>query len=124
MSKPNGAGLGRLIKATVCTYHGFCAAFRHEAAFRQELAMAALLTPLGFYLAESRMQLLLMLSSLILLLLTELLNSGLEALADSISLEHHELLGRAKDMGSAAVFLASCIVTLIYGEALLFHFVL
>jgi diacylglycerol kinase (ATP) len=124
MNKPNGEGLGRLLKATLCTYQGFCAAFRHEAAFRQELAMAALLTPLGFYLAESRMQLLLMLSSLMLLLLTELLNSGIEALADSVSLEHHELLGRAKDMGSAAVFLASCIVTLIYGEALLFRFVL
>lgn len=86
--------------------------------------MTALLTPLGFYLAESRMQLLFMLSSLILLLLTELLNSGLESLADAISLEHHELLGRAKDLGSAAVFLASCIVTLIYGEALLFRFIL
>lgn len=86
--------------------------------------MAALLLPLGFYLAESRMQLLLMISSLILLLLTEMLNSGLEALADAISLEQHELLGRAKDMGSAAVFLACCIVALIYGEALLYRFLL
>jgi diacylglycerol kinase (ATP) len=123
MNKPNGEGLTRLIRATLCTYQGFRAAFRHEAAFRQELFMAALLAPLGFFLAESRVQLLLMLSSLIVLLLTEMLNSGLEALADAISLEHHELLGRAKDMGSAAVFLASCFVTMIYGEALLYRFV-
>lgn len=118
MNKPNGTGLTRIFKAAVCTYKGFGAALRHEPAFRQELLLAALLCPLAFYIAETRSQLLLLILSLLLLLLTELVNSALEALADAISLEHNELLGRAKDMGSAAVFIAIVCVTLVYGDAL------
>ncbi|WOJ94112.1 diacylglycerol kinase [Congregibacter variabilis] len=118
MNKPNGKGPGRILKAALCTYKGFGAALRHEAAFRQELFLVTVLCPLAFYIAETGTQLLMLLLSLILLLLTELVNSALEALADAISLEHNELLGRAKDMGSAAVFLAMLFTTLVFGDAI------
>jgi diacylglycerol kinase (ATP) len=105
-NKPNGAGFSRILKAMRCSILGFKAAYKHESAFRQELCLSLLLLPVSLYIANSGMQLALLLGALILLLLVEVINSALEAVVDRIGLEHHELSGRAKDLGSAAVFLA------------------
>jgi len=84
---------------------GLRAAVRHEAAFRQELAAAMILLPSAFFLGRSAAEVLVLCGSILLVLIVELLNSAVEALADAVSLEDHPLLGRAKDLGSAAVFL-------------------
>ena len=106
LNKPNGTGLGRAIKAFRCSMLGFSAAFRHESAFRQELLLTAILLPISFFIATSGVQLALLISALIIVLLAEIINSAIEAVVDRIGLEHHELSGRAKDLGSSAVFLA------------------
>jgi diacylglycerol kinase (ATP) len=99
-------GLARIVAATRYSLRGLGAAWRHEAAFRQELVVVALLVPVAFRMARSAGELVLLLGTLVLVLITELLNSAIEALADAVSLERHPLLGRAKDLGSAAVMLA------------------
>lgn len=98
-------GLARLFKALRYSGQGAAAAFRHEAAFRQELLVIAVMTPLAFWLGRNAIEILLLLAALALVLIVELLNSALEALADAITLEQHPLIGRAKDLGSAAVLL-------------------
>ncbi len=104
--KPNGTGISRIVRAVRCSALGFRAAYAHEQAFRQELLLCALLAPLGLWLGQSGLERALLLGSLILLLIVELLNSALEAVVDRVGTEHHELSGRAKDLGSAAVSLA------------------
>lgn len=98
-------GLIRIARAFRYSMQGLGAAWRHEAAFRQELALAAVMTPLGLWLGETAMQRLLLLGALALVLVAELFNSAIEALADAIDTGHHPMLGRAKDIGSAAVLL-------------------
>lgn len=109
MSKPSPykstGGLIRIIRALGYSLQGLGAAWRHEAAFRQELALAVILTPIGLWLGSSTMERLLLVGVLALVLVVELINSAIEALADAISTDHHPLLGRAKDIGSAAVLL-------------------
>lgn len=97
---------------------GLRAAVRHEAAFRQELALGLPLIVLASWLAPGRWQWLAMVGSVILVWIVELLNSALEALADAISVEHHPLLGRAKDLGSAAVMFSLVLVVLTWAVAL------
>lgn len=99
-------GLMRIIKATGYSYAGFKATFRYEEAFRQEVLAFVVLAPLGAWLGETGIERALLVGSLFLILVVELLNSGIEAAIDRIGAERHELSGRAKDMGSAAVFLA------------------
>lgn len=107
---------GRIWKATLYSLHGLRATYHHEAAFRQELMLAALLIPLAFALALfsslTWTQCALLIASVLLILLVELLNSAIEAVVDRISGEHHAMSKRAKDSGSAAVFvtLANCAV--------------
>ena len=84
--------------------------------------LVVVLLPVAFFIATSSNHFLLMAASLALLLLTELLNSAIEAVADAVTLEDNPLIGRAKDMGSAAVFVALSFVTLVFGEALYRHF--
>jgi len=110
--KPGKTGFARVIDATKYSWQGFCAAFKHEAAFRQELAVTAIGIPLALWVANDELQFLFLSVPLLLLLLVELVNSAIESAIDRIGSEHHELSGRAKDMGSATVFLASSIVTL------------
>lgn len=98
-------GIGRLFNAMRYSYQGLCAAFRHEAAFRQELLLAIILLPAAFFLARSLAEFLLLIGTVVLLLVVELINSAIEALADTITLQQHPLIGRAKDLGSAAVML-------------------
>jgi diacylglycerol kinase (ATP) len=99
-------GVGRVFNALRYSLAGFRAALRHEAAFRQELLLGVPLLLAAPFLAPGRWQLLVMVASVVLVLIVELLNSAVEALADALSVEHHPLLGRAKDLGSAAVMLA------------------
>ncbi|WP_459615610.1 diacylglycerol kinase [Bordetella sp. 2513F-2] len=112
MSDPNHAspfkstgGLRRIFNALRYSLQGLQAAIRYEAAFRQELALAILLVPAAFFLGRSTDEVFMLIASVILVLVVELLNSAIEALADALSVERHPLLGRAKDLGSAAVML-------------------
>lgn len=112
-------GLKRLINAVVYSWLGFQSAFRHEAAFRQEVFLGIILIPLALYLGESPIERAILIFSVLLLLLVELLNSAIEAVVDRIGEEKHELAGRAKDMGSAAVFLAITSLCVVWGFVLL-----
>ena len=99
-------GLRRIVDAGRYSWAGLRAAFRHEAAFRQELALGLPMLALVPFIAPGRWQGLLMALSIVGVWIVELINSALEALADAVSPEHHTLLGRAKDLGSAAVMLS------------------
>jgi diacylglycerol kinase (ATP) len=99
-------GPRRLYNALRYSVQGVAAAIRHEAAFRQELLIAVVLTPVAFVVGGTAEQTLLLIGTLVFVLVVELLNSALEALADMVTLEHHPMIGRAKDLGSAAVLLS------------------
>jgi len=106
MAYSGNTGISRIIKATRYSWQGLRAAYRHEEAFRQETWLCALLVPLGLYLGDGGLEKALLVASVLLLPLVEILNSALEAVVDRVGEEQHELSGRAKDMGSAAVALA------------------
>lgn len=114
------SGWRRITRALGYSLSGLRAAFRHEAAFRQELLLVLVLTPCAFVVGESPMQVLALLVSLLAVLIIELLNSALETLADAVSVEHHPLLGRAKDIGSAAVLLTLLTAAAVWLTILLF----
>jgi diacylglycerol kinase (ATP) len=99
-------GLRRLMNAAGYSLHGFASAYRHEDAFRQEVLLAALLIPIALVLDVGGVGKALMIASVLLVLIVELLNSAIEAAVDRISLDRHRLSKRAKDIGSAAVFLS------------------
>jgi len=99
-------GLRRLMNAAGYSLHGFASAYRHEDAFRQEALLAALLIPIALVLDVGGVGKALMIASVLLVLIVELLNSAIEAAVDRISLDRHRLSKRAKDIGSAAVFLS------------------
>jgi len=109
--KPKHHPLEHLFHATKWSWQGFKAAWQHEQAFRIEIFASLFIIPLAFYLGESSIERVLLLGAWMLVLIVELLNSAIEATVDRISTEHHELSGRAKDLGSAAVFL--CNITFI-----------
>ncbi len=111
-------GLTRLIKAFGYSIAGFKAAWINEQAFRQEVLLCIVLIPLAFWLGDSGVERALLISCLLLVLITELFNSAIEAVADRISQEKHPLIGRAKDIGSAAVFIALCYTVLVWGLVL------
>ncbi|HZR03722.1 MAG TPA: diacylglycerol kinase [Burkholderiales bacterium] len=111
-------GLRRLRNALIYSLEGFGAAFRHEDAFRQEVLLALFLIPLAVVLPASGVGKALMIGSILLVLIVELLNSAIEATVDRISLEKHQLAKRAKDIGSAAVFLSVLNVFVIWGFVL------
>ena len=97
-------GLRRLVNAFGYSIAGTLAAFKHEDAFRQEVVLAVVLTPIALYFGETAIHQALMISSLLFIIVVELLNSSIEATVDRISVKHHKLAKRAKDIGSAAVF--------------------
>jgi len=105
-SENQQGGIDRIIKATVYSWQGLKAALRNEAAFRQELAAFVVLAPLGYWLGDSGVERAVLIGSLLLVLIAELLNSAVEAVVDRTGSERHELSGRAKDLGSAAVLIA------------------
>ena len=115
MGKPGATGLTRIVNATGYSLKGLAAALRHESAFRQELALCVVLIPAAIWLGHDAVEWSLLVGSLLLVLIVELLNSAVEAVVDRIGNERHELAGRAKDLGSAAVFVSLVNVVVIWG---------
>lgn len=113
-------GLTHLVKATGYSLHGLKHTFKYEAGFRHELGLACFLIPLACYLAHDKIELILLIGSVLLVLLTELLNSAIESVVDRIGEDYHELSGRAKDQGSAAVLIALVIMVMTWGGILFF----
>jgi diacylglycerol kinase (ATP) len=107
-------GLRRIWNAFCYSIDGFAAAFRVEDAFRQEVVLAVVLVPLALYLPATGAGKALRVASVLLVLIVELLNSGIEAVTDRVSLEDHALAKRAKDMGSAAVMLSLINVPIVW----------
>lgn len=105
----------RMWHATQWSLRGLAQAFRHESSFRLEVYLFAVLAPLAIVLGATPVERVLLVGSLVLVLVVELLNSALEAIVDKASPEYHELAGRAKDMGSAAVFVAMLNVLFCWG---------
>lgn len=118
MQKKNPQGLKRILKASRYSYQGIGAAFKNEAAFREEIILACVLIPLAVWLDVSQLERVMMIATVLLVMVVELLNSAIEAVVDRIGPEHHELAGRAKDMGSAAVFITMLLCGYVWVEAL------
>jgi len=120
MSNPHKGrtGLDRVIHATGYSMTGLTTAYRGESAFRQEFWLAVAMTPVAFWIGRSWVEVALLLGSLLLVLIVELLNSGIEAAIDRVSLEWHDLSKRAKDFASAAVFLSLVLCAGIWSAAL------
>jgi diacylglycerol kinase (ATP) len=114
MADQGVSGIKRIFNAIGYSYAGLVAAFKNEAAFRQELVLVAILIPVGYWLGEGGIEKVLLISSLLLILIVELINSAIESAIDRISSEQHELSGRAKDIASAAVFLSLLNATVIW----------
>ena len=108
MSNPHKGrtGFDRLARATGYSMAGLATAYRGESAFRQEFWLAAVLLPLAFWVGQGWLEIALLQASVLLVLIVELLNSGIEAAIDRVSFEMHDLSKRAKDLASAAVFLS------------------
>jgi diacylglycerol kinase (ATP) len=111
-------GFTRAIHAAKNSWHGLIFAYQEESAFRQELVLLVLLTPVALLLPVSVIEKALMISALLMVLAIELLNSSVEAAIDRISFEHHDLSKRAKDFGSAAVMLALLIAFIIWAAVM------
>jgi len=119
--KPGKKGLARLVDATGYSMKGLAAAFRNEAAFRQELLLTTVLFAASFALADNPIQWLALVAPLFVLLIVELLNSAIESTVDRVGEELHELSGRAKDMGSAAVLLSLLLIAASWGAVAWIH---
>jgi diacylglycerol kinase (ATP) len=115
MPKPGHRGMQRMIMATVYSARGLRFAWRHETAFRHECIVALVLVPLAFVIGESLAQAALLIGVCLVVLITELLNSALEAALDRMGDDHHPLTERAKDMSSAAVALSLVLVGVVWG---------
>lgn len=119
MANQANKGLKRVINAFGYSMKGLRATFKNEEAFRQELLLCLVLAPVALWLGKTGLERAVMVATLFLVLITELLNSGLEAITDRIGLEQHKLSGRAKDMGSAAVLLSIVNVIVVWALVLL-----
>jgi diacylglycerol kinase (ATP) len=108
-------GLDRLYHATIYSWQGFKAAYKSEEAFRQEVFLCIIMLPLGLYLGNNGIEKAILVGAILLIPIVELLNTGIEVLTDRVGTDHHELSGRAKDIGSAAVLLSLINATIIWG---------
>ncbi len=112
--KPGDTGLTRIRKATLYSMAGLRAAWQHESAFRQETALFVVMVPLALWLGETMTERAMLIATGLLILVVELLNSAVEAAVDRIGADPHNLSGRAKDLGSAAVFVSLVATGLIW----------
>lgn len=119
MKPANNHGFRRVIRATGFSFKGLKSAWVHEAAFRQELILACVMVPFALWLDVSTVEKLLMIMAVFIVLITELLNSAIEAVVDRIGDEIHPLSGQAKDIASAAVFMSLALCTLVWAFILL-----
>ena len=119
MAKPGETGITRIISATNNSLRGMRNCWKTEAAFRQEFILCVILVPLGLYLGNGGLEKAMLVSVCFLVLIVEILNSGIEAAIDRIGPEHHELSGLAKDLGSAAVLVSLVLVGITWALILL-----
>ena len=124
MAKPGYTGLTRIIKATGYSWQGLRAAWQNESAFRQEVTLCLIMLPLAFVVGQTILETALLIALLGVVLITELLNSAVEAVVDRVGDEHHDLAGRAKDMGSAAVFISLVLTAIVWSMMALKNFLL
>jgi diacylglycerol kinase (ATP) len=122
MAGQNLAGWSRIHAAFFNSLKGFKATWLHEEAFRQEALLLVAAGPLGLWLGQGGVEKALLVGSLLLVLIVELLNTGIEIVVDRISFERHELSGRAKDVGSAAVLTSLALAGMVWGLVLLPHY--
>ena len=113
--QPGLTGMRRIVSATVNSIAGLRTAWRNEAAFRQECALAAVLVPAAFWLGDTATDYVLLLGSVLLVLIVELLNTAIEATVDRVGTDHHTLSGQAKDLGSAAVLVSLLLTAVTWG---------
>jgi len=118
MAKPGNTGMRRILLATKYSAQGLRSAWKHEAAFRQEIVLLVILVPIAFWLGETVLLQALLIGVCLLVLIVELFNSAIEAAIDRHGEEQHELSGRAKDIGSAAVMISLIIVLLTWGAVI------
>jgi len=114
MAKPGETGFIRVVSAFYNSLRGFSGCWKNEAAFRQEVLCCVILVPLGLWLGNGGVEKSLLVGVCLLVLIVEILNSGIEAAIDRIGNEHHELSGLAKDLGSAAVFISLVLVGIVW----------
>jgi len=115
MAKPDNTGIRRILRATKFSAQGLAQAWQHEAAFRQEVVLVLLLAPVAAWLGQTALERAVLIGCCLIVLIVELINSAIEAAIDRHGDEHHELSGRAKDMGSAAVFVSLVLVAVVWG---------
>ncbi|MDC5849399.1 diacylglycerol kinase [Vibrio europaeus] len=113
-------GFKRIKNATQYSCKGLKAAFKHEPAFQEEVVLAALMIPAAIFIGDSQWERIRLIATVVLVLIAELFNSAIEAVVDRVGTEHHELAGRAKDMGSAAVMVTMLLTGYVWLEILLF----
>ncbi len=123
VSEEKSTGVKHLIDAVGWSLAGFCRALRDEAAFRQELFLFIILAPLAVWIGKTEIEIIFLIGSLILVLITELLNTAVEATVNRIGQERHDLSKKAKDVGSAAVMLSIINVVFVWGVILYSHLV-
>lgn len=121
MNKPGATGLKRLVNASQYSIKGLKAAFKHEEAFRQEVFLLPIILVLAVWLSETGLEFALLFGSYWLVLMAELINSGIEAVVDRIGLEKHPLSGQAKDIGSAIVMLAMVLTVMTWISVIVFR---
>lgn len=122
-NKPGRKGIARILAATRYSWSGLKQAWEHEAAFREELLLLLPLVPAAFWLGQTAAERAVLLMSCLIVLITELLNSAIEAIVDLASPAIHPLAGRAKDIGSAAVFIGLLQVLIVWGVIVWHRFV-
>jgi len=119
MANQNAKGVKRIVNAFFFSIAGFKAVWKHEEAFRQEFFLLIVAAPLALWLTANNIERVLLIGSIISVLLVELLNSAVEAAIDRIGFEHHELSGRAKDIGSSAVMLSLALAAMTWAMILI-----
>lgn len=123
MAGKENTGVRRIVLAAGYSLQGLKTAWLKEAAFRQELLLVIILLPLGMWLGSNSIERALLVSTCMIVLITELLNSAVEAVVDRISQEHHSLSGAAKDLGSAAVFVSLIMTVTVWSIVLYDRFI-
>lgn len=113
--KPGKTGFRRIINAAFYSWAGMRFAWRNEAAFRQEVTLAVILIPAAFWVGADAVQRALLIGTCLIVLIVELLNSGIEAVVDRVGDEYHKLSGSAKDLGSAAVLISLLLTVTVWG---------
>ena len=113
-------GFKRIKNATLFSCQGLKAAFNHEPAFQEEVVLAAFMIPAALFIGDSQGERILLIATVVLVLIAELFNSAIEAVVDRVGTEHHELAGRAKDIGSAAVMVTMLLTGYVWLEILFF----